>query len=132
MISPVESPSAPRPVGPYSQAVRAGGFLFLSGQIPLDPATDQLVTATIEVETQRVFDNLRAVLGAAGLDFSHVVKTTVYLKDLADFAAMNGVYAQAFGSSRPARATVQVSALPKGARGEIDAVAAFPDEKHGG
>ena len=119
----VQTDKAPAPVGPYSQALRAGSFLFLSGQIPLDPATGQLVSSTIAQETQRVLDNLRAVLQADGLDFADVVKTTVYLTDLGDFAKMNEVYAQAFGEARPARATVQVSALPKGVRVEIEAVA---------
>lgn len=119
----VRTDQAPAPVGPYSQALRAGPLLFLSGQIPLDPATGQLVTGTIELETQRVLDNLRAVLEADGLDFADVVKTTVYLTDLGDFAKMNEVYATAFGEARPARATVQVGALPRGARVEIEAVA---------
>jgi 2-iminobutanoate/2-iminopropanoate deaminase len=119
----VQTEKAPAPVGPYSQALRAGPFLFLSGQIPLDPATGQLVSGTIEQETQRVLDNLRAVLKADGLAFADVVKTTVYLTDLGDFAKMNETYAKAFGESRPARATVQVGALPKGARVEIEAVA---------
>lgn len=119
----VQTDQAPAPVGPYSQALRAGPFLFLSGQVPLDPATGKLVSSTIEEETQRVLDNLRAVLQADGLDFAHVVKTTVYLTDLSDFAMMNEVYARAFGDARPARATVQVGALPRGARVEIEAVA---------
>lgn len=119
----VQTDKAPAPVGPYSQALRAGPFLFLSGQVPLDPSTGLLISSTIEAETQRVLDNLRAVLQADGLDFAHVVKTTVYLTDLGDFAKMNEVYARAFGEARPARATVQVGALPKGARVEIEAVA---------
>src|SRR5579872_5065899 len=119
----VKTDQAPAPVGPYSQAMRAGPWLFLSGQIPLDPATGQLVTGSIEAETQRVIDNLRAVLAADGLSFADVVKTTVFMTDLGDFAKMNEVYAKAFGESRPARATVQVGALPKGARVEIEAVA---------
>ena len=119
----VQTEKAPAPVGPYSQALRAGPWLFLSGQIPLDPATGQLVTGTIESETQRVLDNLRAVLAADGLSFADVVKTTVFMTDLGDFPKMNEVYAKAFGEARPARATVQVSALPKGARVEIEAVA---------
>lgn len=119
----VQTDKAPAPVGPYSQALRAGPFLFLSGQVPLDPSTGLLISSTIEAETQRVLDNLRAVLQADGLDFANVVKTTVYLTDLGDFAKMNEVYARAFGEARPARATVQVGALPKGARVEIEAVA---------
>lgn len=123
----VQTEKAPAPVGPYSQAQRAGNFLFLSGQIPLDPKTGQLVSSTIEEETQRVLDNLRAVLEADGLSFAHVVKTTVYLLDMADFARMNEVYARAFGEAKPARATVQVSGLPKGVRVEIEAVAFSED-----
>lgn len=126
----VQTDAAPAPVGPYSQAQRAGQFLFLSGQIPLDPKTNQLVSGTIEVETRRVLDNLRAVLAADGLDFSDVVKTTVYMTDLGDFPKMNDSYAAAFGESRPARATVQVTALPKGVRVEIEAIAmAREDER---
>jgi 2-iminobutanoate/2-iminopropanoate deaminase len=114
---------APRAIGPYSQAIIAGDLMFLSGQIPLDPATGELVSGSIEEETQRVMQNLRAVLEAAGSSFEHVVKTTIYLVDLADFAAVNGVYAGFFGGVPPARATVQVAGLPKGARVEIDAIA---------
>lgn len=119
----VQTDAAPAPVGPYSQAQRAGPFLFLSGQIPLDPRTGQLVSGTIQQETKAVLDNLLAVLKADGLDFSDVVKTTVYLTDMNDFPQMNETYAGAFGESRPARATVQVSGLPKGVRVEIEAVA---------
>lgn len=124
----VQTAEAPAPVGPYSQAVRAGAFLFLSGQIPLDPKTNVLVSGTIQEETRRVLDNLKAVLAADGLDFSDVVKTTVYMTDLGDFPKMNETYAAAFGASRPARATVQVSALPKGARVEIEAIAQAREE----
>src|SRR5947207_4649674 len=109
----VKTDQAPAPVGPYSQALRAGPWLFLSGQIPLDPASGQLVTGSIEAETQRVLDNLRAVLAADGLSFADVVKTTVFMTDLGDFPKMNEVYSRAFGEESPARATVQVSALPK-------------------
>jgi 2-iminobutanoate/2-iminopropanoate deaminase len=123
----VQSDGAPKAIGPYSQAVRtSGGMVFLSGQIPLDPATGQLVAGDIRAQTGRVMQNLGAVLGAAGLSFSHVVKTTVYLVDLADFASVNEVYGEHFAQSPPARATVQVAALPKGARVEIDAVAVNP------
>ena len=114
---------APKAIGPYSQAVSAGGFLFASGQIPLDPATGELVGGGIEASTERIFRNLEAVLTAAGLDFSDVVKTTVYLTRADDFAAMNGVYASHFGEHRPARSTVMVASLPKGAPVEIDVVA---------
>jgi 2-iminobutanoate/2-iminopropanoate deaminase len=116
---------APKAIGPYSQAIRAGGWLFLSGQVPIDPATSQLVSGTIEQETARILENLKAVLEAAGAGLDHVVKTTVYLVDLKDFEAMNAAYARYFGDTRPARATVQVSALPRGARIEIEAIAAI-------
>jgi 2-iminobutanoate/2-iminopropanoate deaminase len=128
----ISSADAPRAIGPYSQAVavrgdapagRAGAMVFLSGQIPLDPKTGELVKGTIEEETRRVMENLGAVLAAAGGGFQHVVKTTVYLADLADFARMNEVYGGYFPARPPARATVQVAALPRGARVEIDAVA---------
>ena len=125
----VRTSRAPEPVGPYSQAYRAGSFLFLSGQIPLDPVTGQLVTESIEAETQRVLDNLKAVLEAEGLTLADVVKTTVYMTDLTAFPRMNEVYAKAFGSHAPARATVQVAALPKAARVEIDAIAHFEEAK---
>ena len=119
----VKTDRAPAPVGPYSQAQRVGPWLFLSGQIPLDPATGQLVSGSIEAETQRVLDNIRAVLESDGLSFADVVKTTVFLMDMGDFAKMNDIYAKAFGESRPARSTVQVSGLPKGVRIEIECVA---------
>ena len=114
---------APKAIGPYSQAVVEGGFLFASGQIPLDPATGELVSGDIAAQTAQVMKNLGAVLTAAGVSFDHVVRCTIYLVDLADFAAVNKVYGQAFRSAPPARATVQVAALPKGARVEIDAIA---------
>jgi 2-iminobutanoate/2-iminopropanoate deaminase len=114
---------APAAIGPYSQAVEAGGFVFCSGQIPLDPATGQLVEGDVAAQTQRVMENLRAVLAAARLGCEHVVRTTIYLVDLADFPRVNEVYGQCFSLNPPARATVQVAALPRGARVEIDAVA---------
>jgi 2-iminobutanoate/2-iminopropanoate deaminase len=122
----ITSSGAPRAIGPYSQAiaVRAGQLLFLSGQIPLDPATGELVRGTIEEETGQVMRNLAAVLAAGGAGFQHVVKATIYLTDLSDFARVNEVYGAHFKSSPPARSTVQVAALPRGARVEIDAVAA--------
>jgi 2-iminobutanoate/2-iminopropanoate deaminase len=122
----ITSSGAPRAIGPYSQAiaVRAGQLLFLSGQIPLDPATGELVKGTIEEETGQVMRNLAAVLAAGGAGFQHVVKATIYLTDLSDFARVNEVYGAHFKSSPPARSTVQVAALPRGARVEIDAVAA--------
>lgn len=119
----VTSAEAPAAIGPYSQAVKAGDFLYLSGQVPLDPKTGALVEGGVKEQTQRVLDNLSAVLAAGGLGFSDVVKTTVFMTDLGRFAEMNEVYAKAFVAPSPARATVQVSALPKGAQVEIEAVA---------
>jgi 2-iminobutanoate/2-iminopropanoate deaminase len=119
----VTSADAPAAIGPYSQAVKAGDFLYLSGQVPLDPKTGSLVEGGVKEQTQRVLDNLAAVLAAGGLGFSDVVKTTVFMTDLGRFAEMNEVYAKAFPAPAPARATVQVSALPKGAQVEIEAVA---------
>ncbi len=122
-MKPVNSLEAPAAIGPYSQAIDAGDFVFLSGQVPIDPATGELVSGDITAQTERVLDNLGAVLGAAGVGFANVVKTTIYLMDLGDFAVVNAVYAKRFSEAPPARATVQVSALPKGARVEIDAIA---------
>ncbi len=123
MKSILETNDAPRAIGPYSQAVRTGSFLFSAGQIALDPRTGELTGGSVEEETRRVMQNLEAVLKAAGLDFGSVVKTTVYLKDLADFSAMNEIYGEYFSESPPARSTVEVSALPKGARIEVDLIA---------
>jgi 2-iminobutanoate/2-iminopropanoate deaminase len=114
---------APAAIGPYSQAVRSGSFLFCSGQIPLDPATGQLVEGGIEAQTAQVLDNLTAVLAAAGLTLRDVVKTTVFLVSMDDFPAMNEVYARYFDEDPPARSTIGVAALPKGARVEIEAIA---------
>lgn len=125
MRKAVATTDAPAAIGPYSQAVIAGGFLFVSGQIPLDPATGALVSGSIADETRRVFDNLKAILEAAGATFDNVVKTTVYLSDMADFSAMNDVYATYFSDPAPARATVQAAALPKDVRVEIDLIAAL-------
>jgi 2-iminobutanoate/2-iminopropanoate deaminase len=122
----VATPSAPRAIGPYSQATRAGSLLFTAGQVGFDPATGELVDGGITEQTERVLRNIRAILQAAGVDLSSVAKTTVYLVDMADFADMNTVYARAFGEHRPARSTVAVAALPRGARVEIDAVAVLP------
>ena len=124
-INPVSTPGAPRAIGPYSQGVVAGGFLFTAGQVGFDPASGELVDEGIAEQTGRVLENLRAILRAAGLDLSAVVKTTVFLVDMADFAAMNEVYAGAFGDHRPARSTVAVASLPRGARVEIEAIAAL-------
>src|SRR5512139_851862 len=121
----VKAAGAPAAIGPYSQAVRSGGFLFCSGQIPLDPATGKLVEGGIEVQTERVLRNLEAVLAAGGSSLAAVVKTTVYLADLGDFAAMNAVYGSFFAADPPARATVQAAKLPAGARVEIDAIASI-------
>lgn len=120
----VRSAGAPEPVGPYSQAVEQDGWVFASGQIPLDPATGKLVEGDVEAQTRRVLANLRAVLEAAGAGFADVLRTTIYLTDLAHFARVNAVYAEHFdGEPAPARATVQVAALPLGAQVEIDCVA---------
>jgi 2-iminobutanoate/2-iminopropanoate deaminase len=121
----VATDKAPKAVGPYSQAVRAGDFLFCAGQIPLDPATGTLVPGGIREQTARALDNIKCILASQGLGVEHVVKTTVFMTDLADFAAMNEVYAKCFPTNPPARSTVQVAALPKGAQVEIEAVAAF-------
>jgi 2-iminobutanoate/2-iminopropanoate deaminase len=122
---PIHTPAAPEPVGPYNQAVAAGGLLFCSGQIALDPASGAMVgQGDVEAETRQVLANLRAVLAAAGCGPEQVVRTTVFLTDLADFATVNAIYAESFGAGvSPARACVQVAALPKGARVEIDAIA---------
>ncbi|MDZ7598335.1 MAG: RidA family protein [Desulfobacterales bacterium] len=119
----VSTDQAPRAIGPYSQAVKACKLVFLSGQIPLDPATGELVAGSIEDQTVRVMENLKAVLAACQLTFEDVVKTTIFLTDMADFAKVNAVYGGYFTQLPPARATVQVVALPKGARVEIEAVA---------
>ncbi len=119
----VKAAGAPAAIGPYSQAVRANGFLFCSGQIPLDPGTGKLVDGGIEAQTERVMKNIEAVLTAGGTTLRSVVKTTVYLVDLGDFPAMNAVYGKFFPEDPPARATVQVVKLPAGARVEIDATA---------
>jgi 2-iminobutanoate/2-iminopropanoate deaminase len=121
----ISSPGAPKAIGPYSQAVRAGQLLFVSGQVPLDPATGQMIEGDIAAQTRRVFDNLDAVLKAGGRSFADVVRTTVFLADMNDFAAVNEVYGTYFTEPYPARATVQVARLPKDARVEIDVVASF-------
>jgi 2-iminobutanoate/2-iminopropanoate deaminase len=125
MKEAVSSPNAPKAIGPYSQAVRAGQLLFVSGQVPLDPATGQIVAGDIETQTRRVFDNLAAVLKAGGRSFADVVRTTVFLADMNDFTAVNDVYGTYFSAPYPARATVQVARLPKDARVEIDLIATF-------
>jgi 2-iminobutanoate/2-iminopropanoate deaminase len=122
----VSTPAAPAAIGPYSQAVRVGDAVYVSGQIPLDPATAQLVAGGIAEQTERVLLNLAAILGAAGCGLRDVVRTTIYLVDLAHFTVVNDVYARHFDAPYPARATVQVAALPRGAQVEIDAIAAVP------
>ncbi len=117
------TPQAPEPIGPYSQAILAEGVLFCSGQIPIDPQTGELVAGDVAAQAERAFRNLEAVLEAAGKSFDDVVRTSLYLIDMADFAAVNAVYDRCFGSAKPARSTVAVAALPKGARIEIDCVA---------
>ncbi len=119
---PIRTDQAPAAIGPYSQAVRAGGQVFLSGQIPLDPATGQLVDGDIRVQSRRVFDNLTAVCAAAGASLDDVVRVGIYLMDLSDFAEVNAVMADYFQAPYPARSTIQVSGLPRGARIEVDAV----------
>ncbi|HEX9873401.1 MAG TPA: RidA family protein [Deferrimonas sp.] len=122
-IEKIETAGAPKAIGPYSQAVRAGDYLFFSGQIPLDPRSGEVVSGGIEMQTEQVMANLGAVLQAAGLEFSQVVKTTIYLQDLGDFAAVNAIYGRFFPGIAPARATVQVAGLPKGVGVEIEGIA---------
>lgn len=119
----IAAEGAPKAIGPYSQAIVDGDLLFASGQVPLDPATGELVSGGFEAGVERVFDNLEAVLREAGASLQDVVKSTVYLLRMSDFAAMNGIYARRFGNHRPARSTVAVAELPKGASVEIDVVA---------
>ena len=125
MLEEVLTAEAPAPIGPYNQAIRTGGFLFCSGQIPLDPATGEIVPGDIAAQTRRVMLNVGAVLAAAGARFSDVVKTTIFLVDMNDFGALNGVYGEYFPSRPPARSTVAVAALPRGARVEIEVIAAL-------
>ena len=120
-------PDAPQAVGPYAQAIAAGGFVFCSGQTPLVPATMRIEATTIEEQTRQVLHNLNTVLASRQLSLANVVKTTVFLKNFADFARMNAVYAEVFGTHRPARTTVEVSRLPLEALVEIECIAALPD-----
>jgi 2-iminobutanoate/2-iminopropanoate deaminase len=124
MKNPVSTERGPKPIGPYSQAIKANGFVYLSGQVALDPKTGEMVGSDIRQQTERVFENIKGILEAAGANFHHVVKTTVFLKDMNDFSAMNEVYARYFTSAPPARSTVQVSRLPKDALVEIEVIAA--------
>jgi 2-iminobutanoate/2-iminopropanoate deaminase len=119
----IETSSAPAAIGPYSQAIETGSLLFLSGQIPLDPLTGEIVAGGIEAQARQVMNNLQAVLKAADLNFASLVKTTIYLTDLDNFATVNRIYGEYVGETPPARATVQVAALPKGALIEIDGIA---------
>jgi 2-iminobutanoate/2-iminopropanoate deaminase len=123
VIESVATDRGPKAIGPYSQAIRANGFVFLSGQIPLDPNSQQVVEGDIAVQTERVLENLKGVVEAAGSSIQRVVKTTVFLADMNDFAAMNEVYSRYFGAHKPARSTVEVSRLPKNVRVEIDLIA---------
>jgi 2-iminobutanoate/2-iminopropanoate deaminase len=124
VVKVILSASAPAPVGPYSQAICHEGLVYLSGQIPLDPATGKLVGDEIEAQTERVLENLRAVLTEAGSGFEKLLRVSVFLMDMREFPRFNAVYARMLGEARPARSTVQVAALPLGARIEIDAIAA--------
>ncbi|MBT3183771.1 MAG: RidA family protein [Nitrospina sp.] len=121
---PIQTSKAPSAIGPYSQAIRIGDFLYTSGQIALNPDTMEMMSGEIEAETERVLKSIEAILQAGGLSLEHVIKTTVYLTDLGEFSRMNEVYEKFFEKTKPARACVQVAALPKGAKVEIDAIAA--------
>lgn len=121
-ITAVSTANAPAAIGPYSQGIVAGGFLFISGQLPMDPATGELIEADMAAKTRRILDNIGAIAAAAGAGLEQVVKTTIFLTDMADFATVNGVYGQYFGDAPPARSTVQVAGLPKGASIEMEAV----------
>jgi reactive intermediate/imine deaminase len=123
--TPIATDRAPAAIGPYSQATRSGGTVFLSGQIPLDPATGELVGGDIAAQARRVFDNLRAVVSAAGGTFDDIVRVGIYVTDLNDFAAVNAVMAENFQAPFPARSTIEVSGLPRGARVEVDAILAL-------
>ena len=123
MRTVIATDRGPKAIGPYSQAIKANGLVFLSGQIPLDPATQQLITGEVAAQTEQVLQNISAILDAAGTSFSRVVKTTVFLKSMNDFAAMNEVYGRHFSAEPPARSTVEVARLPKDVLVEIDVIA---------
>lgn len=123
MIKTVSTSNAPKALGPYSQALRAGGFIWCSGQIPINPATNTIEATTVEDQTRQSISNLKNVLEAAGSSLANVVKTTVFIKDMNDFAALNGVYAEMFGDTKPARSCVEVARLPKDVKVEIECVA---------
>ena len=125
-LKPVRTDKAPTAIGPYSQAIISSGFLFCAGQIALDPASGQVITGDVKAQTERVVNNLTAVLAAGGCSWRHVVKTTVFLADMNDFPAMNDTYGRMLGDARPARSTVQVAGLPRGVLVEIDAIAELP------
>jgi 2-iminobutanoate/2-iminopropanoate deaminase len=125
-IQTIHSDHAPKAIGPYAQAVRSGSFVFTAGQIALDPATMEVVPGDVAAQTEQVLANLTAVLAAAGTSWANVVKTTVFLRDMADFAAVNAVYGRVLGDARPARSTVAVFGLPRDVRVEIEAVAVIP------
>ena len=122
-LEKIATDRAPKAIGPYSQAIRSGDLIFCAGQVGLDPATGEAVQGDVKAQTARILDNLAAVLAAAGSDLAHVLKTTVFLTDMGDFAAMNEIYAQKFGDHRPARSTIGIAALPRGLRVEIECIA---------
>ncbi len=128
----IATPDAPAAVGPYSQAVRVGSTIYCAGQIPLDPKSGQIVSGGIDAQTRRVMENITAVLKAEGLGFDHIVKTTIFLMDLADFQTVNEIYGSYFKQAPPARSTVQVAGLPKGARVEIEVIAVVDGNSGGG
>ncbi len=123
MIETISTENAPKALGPYSQALKAGGFVFCSGQIPINPATNAVEAATVEDQTRQSISNLKNVLEKAGTSLAKVVKTTVFIKDMNDFAALNGVYAEMFGDTKPARSCVEVARLPKDVKVEIECIA---------
>lgn len=125
-LKTVSTDGAPQAIGPYSQAIIANGWLFTAGQIPIDPATGQVITGDVKAQTERVLANLSAVLEAAGASWRHVVKTTVFLQDMNDFPVVNEAYGRMLGDARPARSTIQVAGLPRGVLVEIDAIAELP------
>jgi len=123
LIEIISTTTSPKAIGPFSQAIRAGGFVFVSGQLPIDPATGEIVSGDISFQTERVIENLKTVLAAAGSSISKVVKTTIFLQDLGDYSAVNDVYARYFSSAPPARSTVEIARLPRDARIEIELMA---------